>query len=116
MSMIELAVLHGIPLYKVAEWTASAQAKRFGLSSRKGQIKEGKDADLAIVSLNGTHEVSETNFFAKHKQSVYMGHNFPCQITATINRGKIVYQTDVISERERGEWLKVIDSSIAVNN
>ncbi|MFE5427463.1 allantoinase [Peribacillus simplex] len=116
LSMIELAVLHGIPLHKVAEWTASAPAKRFGLSSRKGQIKEGMDADLAIVSLNGTHEVSETNFFAKHKHSVYMGHIFPCQITGTINKGKIVYQTDVISEGERGEWLKVIDSSIAVNN
>ncbi|MDW7616662.1 allantoinase [Peribacillus simplex] len=116
MSMIELAVLHDIPLHKVAMWTASAPAKRFGLSSRKGQIKHGMDADLAIVSLNGTHEVSETNFFAKHKQSVYMGHTFPCQITATINRGKIVYQTDVISEWERGEWLKVIDSGIAVNN
>ncbi|MDF9763065.1 dihydroorotase-like cyclic amidohydrolase [Peribacillus simplex] len=116
MSMIELAVLHDIPLHKVAMWTASAPAKRFGLSSRKGQIKHGMDADLAIVSLNGTHEVSETNFFAKHKQSVYMGHTFPCQITATINRGKIVYQTNVISEWERGEWLKVIDSGIAVNN
>ncbi|MGY3316086.1 dihydroorotase-like cyclic amidohydrolase [Peribacillus simplex] len=116
MSMIELAVLHDIPLHKVAMWTASAPVKRFGLSSRKGQIKHGMDADLAIVSLNGTHEVSETNFFAKHKQSVYMGHTFPCQITATINRGKIVYQTNVISEWERGEWLKVIDSGIAVNN
>lgn len=116
MSMIELAVSNGIPLHKVAEWTASAPAKRFGLSSRKGQIKEWMDADLAIVSLNGTHEVSESNFFAKHKHSVYMGHTFPCRITGTINKGKIVYQTDVISEGERGKWLKVIDSGIAVNN
>ncbi|MFF2854909.1 allantoinase [Peribacillus sp. NPDC058002] len=116
MSTIELAVSNGIPLHKVAEWTASAPAKRFGLSSRKGQIKEGMDADLAIVSLNGTNEVSESNFFAKHKHSVYMGHTFPCQITGTINKGKIVYQNDVISEGERGDWLKVIDSGSAVNN
>ncbi|WP_176474828.1 hypothetical protein [Peribacillus simplex] len=32
------------------------------------------------------------------------------------HRGKIAYQTDVISERECGESLIVIDSSIAVNN
>ncbi|MDM5213987.1 allantoinase [Peribacillus sp. NJ4] len=116
MSMIELAVLHDIPLHKVAEWTASAPANRFGLSSRKGQIKDGMDADLAIVSLDVPHDASETNFFAKHKQSLYMGHSFPCRITATFNRGKIVYKNNVISERERGEWIKVIDSSIAVNN
>ncbi|MGE7761283.1 allantoinase [Peribacillus sp. NPDC097895] len=116
MSMIELAVLHDIPLHKVAEWTASAPAERFGLSSRKGQIKNGMDADLAIVSLNGVHEVLDSNFFAKHKQSIYMGHTFPCQITATFNRGKMVYQVDTISEGVQGEWLKVIDSCIAVNN
>ncbi|CAH0190809.1 Allantoinase [Peribacillus sp. Bi96] len=116
MSMIELAVLHGIPLHKVAEWTASAPAERFGLSSRKGQIKNGMDADLAIVSLNGVHEVLDSNFFAKHKQSIYMGHTFPCQINATFNRGKMVYQADAISEGVQGEWLKVIDSCIAVNN
>ncbi|MFS0668181.1 hypothetical protein [Peribacillus frigoritolerans] len=32
------------------------------------------------------------------------------------HRGKIAYQTDGISERECGESLIVIDSSIAVNN
>lgn len=45
-----------------------------------------------------------------------MGPTFPCLITGTINNGKIVYQTDVISEGERGDWLKVMDSGIAANN
>ncbi|MFD6441214.1 allantoinase [Peribacillus sp. NPDC060186] len=116
MSMIEMAVTYDIPLQKVAEWTAEAPAKRFGLSSRKGKIKAGMDADIAIVSLNETHKVLETNFFAKNKQSVYMGHIFPCQITATFNKGKRVYETGEISKQERGEWLKVMESGIVVNN
>lgn len=45
-----------------------------------------------------------------------MGPTFPCQITVTINKGKIVYQIDVISEGERREWLKVIDSGLRVKN
>lgn len=116
MSMIEMAVTYDIPLQKVTEWTAAASAKRFGLSSRKGKIKAGMDADIAIVSLNETHKVLETNFFAKNKQSVYMGHVFPCKITATFNKGKRVYETGEISKKERGKWLKVMDSGIVVNN
>ncbi|KWW16491.1 cyclic amidohydrolase [Peribacillus simplex] len=115
MSMIELAGSYGIPLYKVAEWTASGPAERFGLSSRKGRIMEGLDADLAIVSLDGIHEASETNFFAKHKQSIYLDHTFPCQITATLSRGKMVYRNGEPIVSGQGEWVKVTDS-IEVKN
>ncbi|WP_057912600.1 allantoinase [Peribacillus muralis] len=116
MSMIELAQSYGIPLHKVAEWTALRPAERFGLSSRKGKIMEGLDADLAIVSLDGNHEAVESNFFAKHKQSIYIGHTFPCQITATFSRGKMVYRNGEPFKSVHGEWIKVIDSCIAANN
>ncbi len=49
----------------------------------------------------------EDNFFAKHKQSIYMGHTFPCAIKLTINKGSIVYENGkMVDENRKGKWLK----------
>jgi allantoinase len=98
---------YNIPFTKVADWTAVTPAKRFGLES-KGKIQVGMDADFAIVSVDEGFEVTEKNFFAKHKQSLYIGHTFPCKILATINRGKMVYENGKMVERQwRGSWVRV---------
>ena len=108
LSAIELATRYHIPFEQVAMWTAQAPAERFGLSN-KGQIKVGGDADFAIVSLEDSFIVTKENFFAKHKESLYMGHAFPCKIVGTINRGNIIYENGNILEQESyGEWIKPI--------
>lgn len=111
MSMIKLAIKYHIPFTKIAEWTAAAPAKRFGLKS-KGRIKVGLDADLAIVSLEEDFTVTEENFFAKHKQSLYLGQIFPCAINATINNGKVIYENGrIVEQKGIGSWLKASTSS-----
>ena len=114
LSMIELAITYEIPFQKVADWIAGAPAERFGLSSRKGQIKIGKDADIAVVSVDDKHTVTEDNFFAKHKQSVYMGHIFPCKITTTFKKGKLVYEKGEIRIQERGTWLNSMENEPSI--
>jgi allantoinase len=104
LSMIELAIIHNIPFTRVAEWTSAAPAKRFHLRS-KGSIQVGMDADLAIVSMENL-TITEDNFYAKHKQSLYLGHTFPCQVTATYNRGKLIFDNgDIIESGSVGKWL-----------
>ncbi|GER67607.1 allantoinase [Weizmannia acidilactici] len=103
LSAIELAKKHDIPLTNVAKWTAENPAKRFGLSG-KGSIAEGKDADFAVVALDETFTVSEENFFAKHKQSLYTGHTFPCKISMTLSNGEVIYEEGHFKER-KGKWL-----------
>ncbi|WP_338448547.1 allantoinase [Niallia oryzisoli] len=106
LALIELAVQYRIPITKVARLLAGAPASRFDLVS-KGKIGVGMDADLAIVSLEESFTVTEDNFFAKHKQSIYMGHTFPCAIKLTMNKGSIVYENGkIIDENRRGKWLK----------
>ncbi|WP_175638651.1 allantoinase [Metabacillus schmidteae] len=113
MSMIELAVKYNIPFELVAKWTAQNPAERFGLSDRKGQIKEGKDADFAIVTLDKSFTVTEDNFYAKHKESLYLGHTFPCEITGTINRGNVVYENGrVMDGIPNGCWVKPVGSEL----
>ncbi|PGT77464.1 MULTISPECIES: allantoinase [Bacillaceae] len=108
LSAIELATRYHIPFEQVAVWTAQAPAERFGLSD-KGQIKVGGDADFAIVSLEDSFIVTKENFFAKHKESLYMGHTFPCKIVGTINRGNIIYENgNILEQKTYGEWIKPI--------
>lgn len=107
LSTIELAVKYDIPLEKVAKWTASSPAERFGLSDRKGKITEGADADFAIVSLNESYTVTEENYFAKNKQSLYINHTFPCRVVGTINRGNVVFKDgEIVIENPVGGWVK----------
>lgn len=113
MSMIELAVKYNIPFESVAKWTAQNPAERFGLSDRKGQIIEGKDADFAIVTLDKRFTVTEDNFYAKHKESLYLGHTFPCEITGTINRGNVVYKNGRVMDGVlNGCWVKPVGSEL----
>jgi allantoinase len=104
LSMIELALKYDIPFSKVAKWTAEAPAKRFNLAS-KGNIQVGMDADLAVVSLEN-FVVTEDQFFAKHKESLYIGHAFPCKIKTTINRGRVVFDYgEILEPTGFGNWL-----------
>lgn len=103
LSMIELAVKHEIPFSKMAQMTATNPAERFGLAS-KGKIEIGYDADFAIISLDENFTATEENFFAKHKQSLYLGHTFPCKVKTTICRGKVVYEDDK-PIKQNGKWL-----------
>lgn len=104
LSMIELAVKHRISFSKIAQMTATNPAERFGLVS-KGKIEIGYDADFAIISLDENFTATEENFFAKHKQSLYLGHTFPCKVKTTICRGKVVCEDDRIT-KQNGKWLK----------
>lgn len=116
LGLIELALQYNIPLQKVAQLTSSNPADRFNLS-RKGKIEVGKDADLAVVSLEETFTVTESHFFAKHKHSVYMGRTFPCTVKLTINRGRIVFADGQFTNGdERGQWLRPQAMEITANS
>ncbi|WEG13488.1 allantoinase [Pullulanibacillus sp. KACC 23026] len=104
LSMLELALEHEIPLTQIAKWTAEMPAQRFNLET-KGKIEVGMDADLAIVSFE-PFTVREDNFHAKHKQSLYVGHTFPCTIEETINRGKTIYKNGKLVNHAAGKlWI-----------
>lgn len=100
-----------IPLTRIAEWMATNPAKRFGLYPRKGTLSVGSDADLVLVNLNRDHLVTENELLSKHRHSPYIGRRFRCRVTATINRGKIVYTfQDGVTEHFQGEWLQLQQS------
>lgn len=109
LSALELAQAQDIPLEQVVAWTASNPAERFGLAERKGRIAIGMDADFAIVDLNQAFTVTEENYYAKHKQSLYIGHTFPCSVMGTIVRGHIIVRGgEVATATAKGRWQKPV--------
>ncbi|AKO91014.1 allantoinase [Priestia filamentosa] len=106
LASIELSLAHNIPFEKVAKWTASNPAERFGISDRKGHIAKGADADFAFVTLDESDTVTAENYYAKHKESLYIGHTFPCKVVGTMNRGKLVFKDGEIDKQADRKWLK----------
>jgi dihydroorotase len=62
-----------------------------GLST-KGEIAEGKDADLVIVDAQREWAVRAEDFVSKSKNSPFVGWKLMGRVVTTICGGKVVYQ------------------------
>jgi allantoinase len=103
---VSLAVLldrghhdRALPLTQVAALLAARTASRFGLS-RKGVIRPGMDADLALVALD-ERQVFE-HLLHRHPISPYLGMSCRGVVRSTIRRGETIVDGGVITARTRG--------------
>ncbi|QJE96068.1 allantoinase AllB [Luteolibacter luteus] len=91
---------HGFPLLLeralgVTNWEqlalmcAAKPAGRFGLSSRKGAIAPGLDADFCLLRLD-PHVIEEKDLLARHPISPYVGMRSAWRVEATWLRGNPV--------------------------
>lgn len=83
----------GLSLEKIARLTSTHAARIFGLNSRKGGIRVGADADLALVDLNETWTYRGTDTYSKTKtaNSIYDGVSFTGRVKRTLVRGRTVF-------------------------
>lgn len=68
---------------------ASKPANRFGISSRKGSIAPGLDADFCLLTLD-PHVIEEKDLLARHAISPYVGLRCAWRVDATWLRGNPV--------------------------
>jgi len=86
----------GMPLPLLVRLTSANPARLFGLYPRKGSLRPGADADLAIVDPDAEWTVSAAELFARHKHSPYDGRRLRGRVVMTLVRGRVVYRDGAI--------------------
>ncbi|MBA4140140.1 MAG: dihydroorotase [Segetibacter sp.] len=94
-----------ISIEKVAEKMSHAVANCFKIDKR-GFIREGYYADLVIVDLNASTQVTKENILYKCCWSPFEDVTFPAAITHTFVNGNLVYGKGIWDESTKGMRMK----------
>lgn len=105
--MLEFYKQGEISLEKIAEKMCHSPAILYNIEKR-GFIREGYWADLAIVDLNAEWTVSKENILYKCGWSPIEGTTFHTKITQTFINGHLAYNKGVFDEENKGMPLKKI--------
>jgi len=95
-------------LTEIQKLMSENAAKRYGLSTQKGAIQMGYDADFTIMDLDKEWTVEPSKLKSKGKYSPLAGRTLKGKIYMTIIRGELVYKDDegVIGRKGFGELVK----------
>ena len=93
-----------ISIEKIVEKMAHNPAKIFKIEKR-GFIREGYFADLAIVNAGQPWNVRKDNILYKCGWSPFEGYSFKSRITHTFVNGELVYQNGKVKDIRRGQRL-----------
>lgn len=93
-----------ISIEKIVEKMAHNPAKVFKIEKR-GFIKPGYYADLAIVNTASPWNVNKDNILYKCEWSPFEGYNFKSRITHTLVNGELVYQNFKVKDIRAGKRL-----------
>ena len=102
--MLEFYQQGKISLEKIIEKMCHAPAVCFRVEKR-GFIREGFFADLAILDLNEKWKVTKENILYKCNWSPFEEHTFSGKIKQTFVNGHLVYNNGVFDETQNGERL-----------
>ncbi|GAB3271493.1 dihydroorotase [Kineosporia babensis] len=96
----------GIPLERLVDATSTRSAQLFGLYPRKGTIRVGSDADLAVVDLDGSYTINAETQHSGAEYTPWEGTEVPLRIVHTIVRGHFALRDGVLSETTTGTYLR----------
>ena len=102
--MYELHLQGYFTLEKIVEKMCHNPAIAFNIEKR-GFIREGYFADIAIVDTNTEWEVNLANVLYKCGWSPLEGQKFHSKVTHTIINGNIVYENGIFNEKHKGKRL-----------
>jgi dihydroorotase len=101
-AMLELYHHGKITLEQIAEKMAHNVATIFQIEKR-GFIREGYWADLALVNLNSPWQVNKGNMLYKCGWSPFEGNTFKAKVVSTIVSGNLVYENGKLVNEQSGQ-------------
>lgn len=103
-TMLELAAKGLFTRTQVVEKMCHAPAALFGVS-RRGYLREGYYADIAIINPNQPYTVTTDKILSRCGWSPFEGHTYPHTITHTLVNGVVAYENGTINDNCRGQLL-----------
>lgn len=103
-AMLEKHLEGSIGLERIVEKMCHNPAKLFDIEKR-GYVREGYFADLAVVALDEPWEVSKENIMYKCGWSPFEGNSFRARVTHTFVNGHLAYENGRISEKRNAKRL-----------
>jgi dihydroorotase len=104
-AMLEFYHHNKISIEKIVEKMCHAPADIFSVDKR-GYIRKGYWADLTIVDLNSSWEVTKNNILYKCNWSPFEGKEFRSKITHTFVNGNLLFENGVFHESNKGQKLE----------
>jgi len=99
---------HGLPVTTVANLLSEGPAKYFLMDPKKGYIRVGADADLAILE-PGKFKFDASKTVTVADWSPFDGKEFTCRVSGTFLRGKLVWDgSAVLSQPGDGEFVRPV--------
>jgi allantoinase len=80
----------GLKLELIARVTSGYVARRFRLAG-KGRLEPGADADLVLVDLGASDELSAEDLHYRHRHSPFLGRTLSARVVRTLVRGRTVF-------------------------
>jgi len=96
------ACRRGFTVDDVTAWMAHRPAELVGLTSSKGEIAPGRDADLIVFDPESTFTVDPAALHHRHRATPYEGRILSGRVETTYLRGFPVYQAGRFSASPRG--------------
>ncbi|MFI9585346.1 allantoinase AllB [Streptomyces sp. NPDC052236] len=88
----------GRGLEDVVRWMSAAPAELAGLSSRKGAIEAGRDADFAVLAPEETFTVDAAELHHRNRITAYAGRTLYGVVKSTWLRGERIAENGTVAE------------------
>jgi allantoinase len=92
----------GLSITNITRWMSEQPAKLAGLDHRKGAIRVGHDADLAVFDPDRKRQVDPVNLQHRHAITPYAGETLSGVVEMTFVRGEKVFDRGVFSAEAKG--------------
>ncbi len=105
----------GFTLSDLTTWMARRPAELLGISSAKGAIAPGRDADLVVFDADATFTVDAASLHDRHRLTPYEGRRLAGAVEATYLRGSLVYRSGEFAKSASGRPLSRLSGKEAFN-
>lgn len=95
----------GFALDDLARWMALRPAELIGLTTRKGAIAPGRDADFVVFDPDKSFTANPLTLHHRHPVTPYQGKLLDGHVEATYLRGRLVYSQSTFADSASGQPL-----------